>query len=388
VNALERWIDGSLPLDAVTRAQALAEARRAATRSGVPEERWAERLARDDDERERLLAMVVPAESWLFRHAPAFDAIREWIESNRPRRITMMSLGCARGEEAFSLAATAHAAGRTEADCEVIGVDWSAANLRDAERGECPSLAQRGSIPDWAADRFEAGDSGHLRLREAPRRMIRWLHADITRDPLPGPCDVVLCRNVAIYLDEAARSRLARALSTCIRPSGLLCVGHADPPSLRTAEFRALGRAGAFAHARLDAPTSAPGVTRPEPAHDSGPASELATRSVEPSAHIRTLADARALADQGLTGEALELTERLVRHDALDSSAWQLLATLHLACGRESAAEECFRKVVYLRPDDALSLLQLSALAERRNDQDTADRLRLRAARVVSTGQP
>ena len=90
---------------------------------------------------------------------------------------------------------------------------------------------------------------------------------------------------------------------------------------------------------------------------------------------------AQAQADAGLLREAADTLQELVSRDALRADAWALLGATRLGLGSEPEAEECFRRVVYLRPDDALALLQLSALAEARGDDATAHRLRARAAR-------
>jgi chemotaxis protein methyltransferase WspC len=92
----------------------------------------------------------------------------------------------------------------------------------------------------------------------------------------------------------------------------------------------------------------------------------------------------QTLADSGRLDEASGMLETLLSRDGLQGDAWALLGAVRLGQGRHDDAEECFRKVVYLQPQHALSLLQLSALAERRGDRTAADRLRLRAARAAA----
>ena len=206
MSACERWVHASLPLETMVLGHAAAEASRRARELGLGDDAFAARLASDRSEVERLLRLVVPPETWLFRHAPAFELVRGWLQARPGVRVRMLSLGCARGAEAFSLAATAASVGRTEADTEIIGIDWCEANLQEARTGTCSPLAQRGPLPAWAEPWFTPDARGALRLDASALRMVRWMHADMVRDALPGPADLVLCRNVAIYLGTEARA--------------------------------------------------------------------------------------------------------------------------------------------------------------------------------------
>jgi chemotaxis protein methyltransferase CheR len=45
---------------------------------------------------------------------------------------------------------------------------------------------------------------------------------------MQGPLDVVMCRNVMIYLDPPTRKRLVLDVERILRPGGLLLVGHSE----------------------------------------------------------------------------------------------------------------------------------------------------------------
>lgn len=381
---IEGWLLETLHLESAIQRQAVAEARQRSQTLGMSEAEWIERARRDHEEVDRVLSVVAPPESWLFRHAAAFEELRERLTVLRGAPVRLLSLGCARGAEAFSLAATALAAGRSADDCTILAVDRVQAHLDVARTGVNSPLAQRGPVPTWAASAFEPGAGGTIHLCRRGLDMIRWACADITQHELPEACDAVLCRNVAIYLDDAARVRLARSLARSVRDGGLLCLGHADPAPLWEGAFRPIDRAHAFAFERcttaLRRPAPIATTTRVTVRPVTAPAAAPQPAAAPPD----SLERARALADEGLLSDAGDMADRLLRDHGVDPSAWQLLGSIRLAQGRDPDAEACFRKVVYLRPDDTLSLLQLSALAERRGDRTGADLLRLRASRSVN----
>jgi chemotaxis protein methyltransferase WspC len=385
VSGLEGWLRSKLSLQQAVLQDAIDQARRQANATRVSESTFLETLQDDPSVLEQVLAVAVPAETWLFRHLPAFDCARSRLRSVGPRKARILSLGCATGAEAFSLAASAREAGRDALTCEIVAVDWNRENLRRAATGTCPPLAQRGAIPAWAARHFQTDSHGSLRLAPEAMAMIRWVHDDITGERMPHDCDIVFCRNVAIYLDEIARDRLARNLATSTRTGGLLCLGHADPPRLWSGAFRPIAVPGAFAHERFDPSHQQPQAqpSRAQLGHIAIPTAVAPTAPAAPS-----LAQAQEFADAGDLDQAIGILERIVRSDPIDAEAWQLLGSVHLARGASVDAEACFRKVVYLQPDHALALLQLSMFAEERGDGTASARMRARAAHALRGDAP
>lgn len=407
MNQIEHWIRERLPLDPAVSVQAVREAQRRAGELRLSEAAMVERLHRDRSEVERLLTVVVPPETWLFRHEPAFEAVRAWLTAHAGRRVQMVSLGCARGAEPLSLAATAASVGRTAQDTEIIGIDWNEAHLRDAAGGAVSPLAQRGPLPEWAAHWFQPDQRGWIRLRSEALAMIQWRRADLVQDALPMAVDVAMCRNVAIYLSQQARETLRDRLAAMVQPDGLLCLGHADPTVLWEGAFEGAEWTGGFVFRHRTRPamppldlsalplptpsTPRPWTAKPLPAaprvptRTSAPAPEAIGNPVAPQPAVQSsMASIQSLADSGRLDQASSQLEALLARDGLQGDAWALLGAVRLGQGRHDDAEECFRKVVYLQPHHALSLLQLSALAERRGDRTAADRLRLRAARAAA----
>jgi len=380
---LDAWFRERLHLEANVRSQALQEARRRVVCLGVSEMDYAARLDRDAAERESVLGHAVPPESWLFRQTPAFECLRTWLTRRGPTPVRMVSLGCARGAEPYSMAATAMACGHRPDTARVIAVDWNRTHLEDVRQGTVPPLAQRSPIPAWARDAFTVDSHGRLSLVPTALAMIETVHGDVCSVPLAGPFDVIFCRNVAIYLDAFARERLGRRLSEMVRPGGWLFTGHADPACLWAGSFTGMGADGAFAFQRVEG--GALGPVMPVPtrsgrtaAHGDPPSTPPPLDRTRPVSR----ADIERVADEGRLEEALARITDLLREDPVCVEGWWLAGSIALAQERPVEAERCFTKVVYLEPMHRLALLQLSALAERRNDRVQADRYRLRASRT------
>jgi chemotaxis methyl-accepting protein methylase len=225
--------------------------------------------AREPLLREALLAAVLVGETFFFRQPEHFRLVGEVIAA-RPAGASHASLaawsaGCASGEEAYSLAATllAVAGGRP---VEVLGTDLSSQALARACAGTYGRWSRRDAGPMLHPLGDLEGDK--LRVRDELRAAVRYARHNLL-DPPPRPgggtaagFDVVMCRNVLVYLRPDAACRVARHLCEALAPGGLLILGTfgvTDDPALAPIGPRELG---AYVH-RPPAPAPAPAPAPP-----------------------------------------------------------------------------------------------------------------------------
>jgi chemotaxis protein methyltransferase CheR len=194
-------------------------------------------------------------ESFFFRDAAQLEQLQALLarscRSGPPRTLTLWSAGCSGGEEAYSLAITACLAlveaglaaeepgGRITFrpgwSVAVLGTDISRPVLRQAETGFYPAGIP-GSFRDLWPEllRFfpEAGD-GSRRIREDVRKLVSFGQGNLLA-PHPTPIeideyfDVVACRNVMIYLEEASRATAQAGLCQALKPGGYLLLSPTD----------------------------------------------------------------------------------------------------------------------------------------------------------------
>ena len=112
-----------------------------ASACGCPaEEDYAARLARDPREWDELVEEVVVPETWFFRDTGAFEALSRFVAAGGsparpPGPLQVLSMPCATGEEAWSVAMVLAARGYGPGTALVEGVDVSRRSLAAAERG-------------------------------------------------------------------------------------------------------------------------------------------------------------------------------------------------------------------------------------------------------------
>ncbi len=183
---------------------------------------------------DRLLDAMMVGVTSFFRDAGVFEALRTQLA----RRMTepsvgramwsIRSVGCSNGAELYSCAILLDRLGLLER-ARLAGIDCRPGAIRTARAGEYPAEAIASLDAETAAAGFvRAGERVRVLGRIADA--CAWSVADALTDGTPGGEDVILCRNLAIYLTPASAARLWSHLAGQLRPGGLLVVGKAEHP--------------------------------------------------------------------------------------------------------------------------------------------------------------
>jgi chemotaxis methyl-accepting protein methylase len=169
--------------------------------------------------------------------------------------------GCSTGEEAWTVAFLAHEARGAQAFGEVVPVsilatDLSETALATARHGVYDRLHGLDSfraIPFWAAAYFGSGHGANAWVvPQTLRGSVRFLRHNVLDPPPVASADLILCRNMLIYFDEAANRRAQENLVSALRPGGVLVLGPAD--ALRTkGALEAIGTHSATAYIKTAA---------------------------------------------------------------------------------------------------------------------------------------
>lgn len=195
-----------------------------------PEDYLRHLVRASDDELEQLAEALTINETYFFREAKHFDALRQLLPelARETRTVRLLSAGCASGEEAYSLAITAHRVLQPAGiDFEVVGVDIDRRAIERARAGRYRQWSFREHGLEHAQP-YVRQVQGWWVVREDIRQHVRFEHLNLTERLPPGPFHVVFCRNTLMYLTAANRRDVVARLAELLPPGGLLVIGSAE----------------------------------------------------------------------------------------------------------------------------------------------------------------
>jgi chemotaxis protein methyltransferase CheR len=188
-----------------------------------------------------------------FRENHHFEALAQYMlpEAMRrnaaARRIRVWSAGCSTGEEAYCVAMTA--AGVVPPvgwDFKVLATDIDSNVISFGQQGVYP-LDRVASLPtERLRSCFQKGTGlqvGNAIVRAPLRAVVTFRVLNLLQPwPMHGPFDVIFCRNVMIYFDQATREKLVSRFIEMLAPGGYLCIGHAESLHNLDAPLQAVGK--------------------------------------------------------------------------------------------------------------------------------------------------
>jgi chemotaxis protein methyltransferase CheR len=195
-------------------------------------------VSRDPVERERLIKALTIHVSQFLRNPTTFHAIQQEVlpalldEKARTgaRALRFWSAGCACGEEAYSLALllleAAPEAVRRHATA-IYGTDIEPDCLAVARVGRYPAASLRGMPARWRQEHFRPVGAGY-EVGPALRRLVYFKHHNILDPVLLRRIDMVVFRNVLIYMTEALQERILLGLAEALNPGGYLVLGKVE----------------------------------------------------------------------------------------------------------------------------------------------------------------
>jgi chemotaxis protein methyltransferase CheR len=207
--------------------------------SGSPDLRTYLRLVNKDAvERGRLVKALTVQVSQFFRNPSTFQAIQDEVlpailtdkGQTGGRALRLWSVGCACGEEPYSLAILL-----LEQDTPdvarlantIYATDIDPPSLRRAREGRYPA-ASLTNVPARWRERYFRGEGPRAEILPEVRRLVFFKRHSIL-DPSPfGRIDLVVFRNVLIYMTEALQERVLLTLVNALNPGGFLVLGKVE----------------------------------------------------------------------------------------------------------------------------------------------------------------
>src|SRR5579862_881737 len=156
----------------------------------------------------------------------------ELLQRSSDEDVRIWVPGCASGEEAYSVAiCLLEFLGQRalERRVQIFATDVSDASIDQARAGVYPFSISADVSPDRIKRFFSRSDAGY-RVIKPLRDMCVFARHDLTRDPPFSRLNLIVCRNVLIYLDAVLQKRLMSVFHYALKTGGVLMLGPAETP--------------------------------------------------------------------------------------------------------------------------------------------------------------
>jgi chemotaxis protein methyltransferase CheR len=227
----------------------------------------------------KLVEVLTVNETSFFRHKAQLDlfqkhALEELLKQKLGQKdysVRVWSAGCSTGQEAYTLAMLIvdaltyfclrhpqpvevllpKPAAPPPWRVEVLASDINYTVLRTGQDGaygdtqmESVDYSYRLRYFDKVGDRYA--------VKKGLKGLVHFDFHNLKTEFLPQHNDVIFCRNVMMYFDEAEQKRLVEKFYRCLNPGGYLFLGHAESLHGLSRKFQLVHKDSGTAYRRLE----------------------------------------------------------------------------------------------------------------------------------------
>lgn len=336
-------------------------------------------------------AMIAVHETYFLRHQNHYRWIEDtwfpWIAQRKQRgeKIHLLSAGCSTGEEPYSL--YAHLIDRAQAAglrLVVDAIDINAESINIARSGKYGLWSMRGVDLDKESSWLNVV-ARNIYVRDDIRSQVNFSQHNLMK-PLSGnkQYDLVLCRNVLIYMHKPAVDTIYQNLSVALAKDGIILPGPSDPGPSQAA-LECAWQDGV----RLYVPNQHPlarehcGATDKASRHDGAPAQAKIKQAlptvVDATSHplkaidsMQTMDDVESLLRSGQYDCARRVLEQHLQQNRFDVRAYVMLAVLALDMDNCELARDMIRKAVFIEPESVYAAFVSADIKTRYGDRKGA----------------
>jgi chemotaxis protein methyltransferase CheR len=184
-----------------------------------------------------LLDAIATNHTSFFREPQHFEFLRTRVlptVAGRSSKLSIWSAACSTGEEPFTLGMELcdHLPEMVRPQIRILASDLSTKALRGAREAVYRMDRVEGLPRELLRRHFERGmgaQDGLVRVAPHVRKLVEFRQLNLLEiDHLGEMFDVVFCRNVMIYFDQAVQQRVVQMLERHVVPGGFLFISHSE----------------------------------------------------------------------------------------------------------------------------------------------------------------
>ena len=187
-------------------------------------------------------------ETMFFRDNKPFERLKQQIlpylrekEPNR-KHLRIWSSACSSGQEPYTVAMCLQDEMMKMGgySYDILATDLCEKVVEKARQGLYTQFEiQRGLPIQLLIKYFQQAADNHWRVNDATQKMVKFQTHNLMEDCAKfGRFDIIFCRNVLIYFDEATKTQVLNRLASVLNPPGFLILGSAETVLGLTDKFK------------------------------------------------------------------------------------------------------------------------------------------------------
>lgn len=218
-----------------------------------------ELIRKDEGELKTFLDSITTNLTRFFRNQAHFDAMENHVlpdlvkykrAHGLEKKIRVWSAGCSTGEEPYTISMILKDKLPSDFTYEITASDLSLKSLMTASQGFYPEAKIQG-IPDYhLAKSFTKVGDGY-QVKDEIKNRIKFDYHNLKFDSGQRNVDIIFCRNVLIYFDEAAQKNVIDRFWTSMTNHGYLYIGHSESLFGMNTQFKFLKTEWAVLYSKI-----------------------------------------------------------------------------------------------------------------------------------------
>lgn len=201
-------------------------------------------LIESDKEKSVLNKELLIGVTRFFRDQEAFDSLKSKVlpQWTGKKNLRIWSTGCSTGEEVYSLAITLWEFLENQkevAEVKIFATDVDQSALDYASKGFYPDSVMADVDPVYLLKYFQKTEAGY-QVRDFIRKMVVFAAHNLLKDSPFSKLDLLVCRNLFIYLRPEVQSRILAMFYSSLSPGGFLFLGSSESIGDMTEAFQCL----------------------------------------------------------------------------------------------------------------------------------------------------
>ena len=192
-------------------------------------------ITENKEEMKLLLDSVTTNLTRFFRNQPHFDAFEHYViphvieekKKTADKTIRIWSAGCSTGEEPYTIAMVLSEILPPGYDFKITASDLSLKSLMVGQQGFYPDARITGIPENYLAKYFTKVEGGY-QVNKSLMEKIKFDYHNLKNDSGARNLDVIFCRNVLIYFDEAAQTSVVNKFYDALGDHSFLFIGHSE----------------------------------------------------------------------------------------------------------------------------------------------------------------